>query len=172
MEASPATRVATRPRAESAGSARGAAAWSSPDRSRSTPATGNFVYLGSDAGDFIGGGPTFLITTPNAPINLTATDGRVSVSAGGWFGVFQTMNTLTQMKAGYYAGLLRYPIHNPTKGGLAWTGNGRGCNRISGWFAADRVTYANGVLTALELRFEQHCERGPAALRGKIRWSK
>ena len=137
----------------------------------STPATGNFVYLASDAGDFIGGGQTFLITAPNAPINLAATDGRVSVSAGGWFGVFQTMNTLTQMKAGYYAGLLRYPIHNPTRGGLAWTGNGRGCNRISGWFAADRVTYANGVLTALELRFEQHCERGTAALRGKIRWN-
>lgn len=136
----------------------------------STPAAGNFVYLQSDAGDFIGGGQTSNFIEPNAPISVTAGGGRVSVSVGGWLGVFQTMNTLTQMKAGYYGGLLRYPFHNPTKGGLTWSGNGRGCNRVSGWFAADRVTYVNGALTALELRFEQHCEQGTPALRGQIRW--
>jgi len=35
----------------------------------------------------------------------------------------------------------------------------------------DDVTYVNGSLTSIKLRFEQHCEGGTAALHGQIYWT-
>src|SRR6185369_13952748 len=35
----------------------------------------------------------------------------------------------------------------------------------------DAVEYANGVVTSMDLHFEQHCEGATAALRGTIHWS-
>jgi hypothetical protein len=35
----------------------------------------------------------------------------------------------------------------------------------------DKVTYALGNLSELDLRFEQHCEGGAPAMHGKIHWS-
>lgn len=136
----------------------------------STPATGDYVYLESDAGDYIGGGLTYGYTEANATIAVVTGEGRASVSVDDWNGEFKAMSSLDRLQPGYYGDLSRFPFHNPMKGGLDWSGQGRGCNTLSGWFVVDRVTYVDGVLTALELRFEQHCEEGTPALRGKIRW--
>ena len=136
----------------------------------STPSTGNYVYLQSDAGDYIGGGATTTYTPATASIGVTASRGHLSVSVDSWSGDFQAMNTLSEIEAGYYADLRRYPFHNPVKGGLSWYGEGRGCNTLLGWFAVDRVSYTGSALTALDLRFEQHCEGGVPALHGAIHW--
>jgi hypothetical protein len=140
-----------------------------------TPATGNFVYLQSDYGDYIGAGQTYLYTPADSLITLGTSTGHLSITVSrnqdSWHGDFQAMNGLAQLLPGYYGDLQRYPFHNPTKGGLSWYGNGRGCNTLTGWFAVDSVTYVGGVLTAIDLRFEQHCEGGTAALRGQIHWA-
>lgn len=138
----------------------------------STPNSGNYVYLKSDAGDYIGAGQTYTYT--GAVITITAKGGHLSVTINGaqwWYGDFQTMSTLSQLQPGYYADLRRHPFHNPVKGGLSWYGEGRGCNTLIGWFAVDGVTYADGKLTKLDLRFEQRCEGSSSALRGAIHWS-
>ena len=142
--------------------------WSAP--AGSIPATGNYVYLKSDAGDYIGGGQQYSYTDVNATIKVTPNGGRLSVSVGGWDADFKTMDVLSQLQVGYYGGLLRYPFHNQVKGGLNWSGNGRGCNTLTGWFVVDSVGYQNGALKAIDLRFEQHCEGGTSALRGQIHW--
>src|SRR5438105_11976829 len=80
------------------------------------------------------------------------------------------MTTRSEIEAGSYADLRRYPFHNAVKGGLSWYGEGRGCNTLLGWFAVDRVSYTGSALTALDLRFEQHCEGGVPALHGAIHW--
>ena len=94
----------------------------------------------------------------------------LNVGVGGYDGEFYGMSSLTQLKPGYYGNLSRYPFHNAIKGGLNWSGNGRGCNTLSGWFVVDSVSYVAGKLTAIDLRFQQHCEGGSAALRGKIHY--
>ena len=136
----------------------------------STPSSGDYVYLQSDAGDYIGGGLTYTYTRTNSAIGVTTNGGHLTVSVSGWGGDFLTMNTLNRLEPGYYPDLRRYPFHNPTKGGLNWSGQGRGCNTLLGWFAIDRVTYTNDTVTGLDLRFEQHCEGGTAALYGAIHW--
>jgi hypothetical protein len=138
------------------------------------PANGNYVYLESDPGDYIGQGQAYLYVPSTAVITVSAAGGLLSVGVRGdeqWSGKFQVMNTLTDLEPGYYPGLQRYPFHNPTQGGLDWYGEGRGSNNLTGWFAIDGVTYAEGVLTAIDLRFELHSEGGTPALHGAIRWA-
>ena len=80
------------------------------------------------------------------------------------------MNSVSSLVAGYYGNVQRYPFHNPAKGGLSWSGQGRGCNTLTGWFMVDKARYELGTLVELELRFEQRCDN-MAPLRGKMRWS-
>ena len=146
--------------------------WAPP--SGATPATGNFIYLVSDAGDYIGGGQTYSVTPPAYTVSLTTGTGRLIVGVNGsghsWTGDFQAMSSLSQLQPGYYGGLQRDGFHNPLKGGIDWSGDGRGCNTIAGWFVVDSVTYSAGSLASIDLRFEQHCEGVPAALHGAIHW--
>ena len=138
------------------------------------PATGNYVFLSSTAGDYVGGGRNYLYTGTTANLAVTSRPNYVGVSVRGdqnWTGDFQAMNSVTELRPGYYGDLSRYPFHNALKGGLDWSGDGRGCNRLSGWFVVDAVNYTAGVLKSIDLRFEQHCEGGSSALRGQIRWN-
>jgi hypothetical protein len=131
------------------------------------PATGNLVYLQSDGGDYIGQGATTLYQTG---LSAAAAGRHLTVSAGGYTMEFEGMNSLTQVQTGYYGDLMRYPFHNPIRGGLSVSGNGRGCNTLTGWVAVDRVNYAGTSLVGIEMRFEQHCEGLAPALRGMVRW--
>jgi hypothetical protein len=143
-----------------------------------TPASGNFVYLQSDAGDYIGAGQTYLYTPANSSVSFALSPGwqgavEVRVSDSDlWIGTFIGVDGMTQLQPGYYAGVLRFPINNPAKGGMDWGGHGRGCNKLSGWFVVDSISYTAGAVSALDLRFEQHCENASPALRGAIHWTR
>ncbi|MEW6023541.1 MAG: hypothetical protein AB1807_15535 [Pseudomonadota bacterium] len=144
----------------------------SPGASFVAPA-GNYVYLVSEAGDYIGGGLTQLLTPDASPFtvdtNLTA---GVRIWTGSHEGIFYGMNSLSQLQPGYYGNLQRYPFHNAVRGGMSWSSPGRTCSRLDGWFVVDNVSYAMGQLTAIDLRFEQRCDGNPAALRGVVHWSR
>jgi hypothetical protein len=133
------------------------------------PPAGNYVYLVSDQADYIGQGLTQLYTSENSAImpqsNRTAAFG---INVGGYTGDFVGMQSLSQLEPGYYSDLQRYPFHNAVKGGMNFSGNGRGCNVLSGWFAVDSVTYSMGAIISLHMRFEQHCDTSGEALRGVI----
>ena len=138
-----------------------------------TPASGNYIYLESEAGDFIGQGATYLYTDADAVLTFNAPNARLNVAVNGdesWSGTFQSPDALTRIEAGYFGDLARYPFHNPVLGGLSWSGEGRGCNTLNGWFAVDSVTYAGSTMTAIELRFEQDCGGSTGVLHGKLRW--
>jgi hypothetical protein len=140
----------------------------------SVPDADKYVYLDSDPGDYIGAGDEYLYTEENADLSVSASGGLFSVDVGGddwWYGDFQAMSTLGRLEPGYYPDLQRYPFHNPAKGGLNWSGEGRGSNTLTGWFAVDDVQYADGVLKSIDLRFEQHSEGASPALHGAIHWS-
>lgn len=134
------------------------------------PTGGNYLYLESESGDYIGQGQSYLHIEDGNTFTVSSSDGFVSLSVGGWYGRFQTMHTLSRLEPGYYGNLQRYPFHNPARGGLSWSGNGRGCNTLSGWFVVDQVNYVGDELTAIDIRFEQHCEGMTPALYGKLHW--
>jgi len=132
-----------------------------------TPLVGNYIYLKSEPGDYIGRGQTFLHTDQ---IQVYGNN-PLTIYGGGWTGRFAPMNSLSQLQVGYYPDLQRFPFHNPVKGGLSWSGESRGCNELTGWFAVDQITVVNGVTSAIKIRFEQRCDPS-APLRGEIRWSR
>jgi hypothetical protein len=135
-----------------------------------TPATGNFVYFQSEPGDYVGLGRTTLY---QGDLNVFVGNHLVGFEALGKFSAFfDGMNSIRDLKVGYYGNLMRYPFSNPTAGGLeVLIYSGFACNRLSGWFVIDRVQYqGSGLVGGIELRFEQHCELTTPALRGAIRW--
>ena len=114
----------------------------------SVPTAVNSIKLQSDSGDYIGAGQDYSYTQANAEINVTVSGGHLSVSVHGdqeWSGDFIVPNSLSKLQAGRYKGLQRYPFNDPVQG-LQWSGEGRGSNTLTGWFAIDRVTYVNGTL--------------------------
>jgi hypothetical protein len=133
------------------------------------PDTGNVVYLESQQGDYVGQGATNKYQTN---ITVTASGMRATVSVGGYTGEFYGMNSISQLEVGYYGDVARAPSDSRVQGGLDWSGNGRGCNDLTGWFAVDSVNYVNGVLVGIKLRFEQHCDGQTPALHGMVRWGK
>jgi len=136
------------------------------------PATGNYVYLQSDSGDYIGAGGQYLYTPGTSTINVTSNGGGLlSVGVDGWTGAFLAMSSVARLQPGYYGNLERYPFNNPARGALSWSGNGRGCNTLSGWFVVDAITYTGVTMTSIDLRFEQHCEGFGPALHGAIHWA-
>jgi hypothetical protein len=141
--------------------------------SGSTPATGNYVVVQSAGDDVVGLGASYLYTDPDAFIFAQDGGRSVVVEVDGqqqWYGEFSPMSTENQLQPGYYPSLIGEPFFNPTRGGLSWIGDGRGCVALNGWMAVDRVTYANLQLTGLDLRFEQQCVGSPALLHGAIHW--
>jgi hypothetical protein len=137
----------------------------------STPATGNYVRLESEPGDFVGGGQAFTYTAADAILSLSSFGTRVTVGVTGnenWRGDFATMASLSQFEVGYYGDLRHHPFQGPARGGLDWVGQNRSCATVTGWFVVDAVVYAGDSLDAIDLRFEQHCEGATAALHGKI----
>jgi hypothetical protein len=74
-----------------------------------------------------------------------------------------------QLGPGTYLNATRYPFQAPTVPGLSFSGDGRGCNMLSGQFTITDVVYgADGSIQRLIANFEQHCEGGGAALRGTV----
>jgi uncharacterized protein YjdB len=152
--------------------------WAPPASIR--PASGNWAYFQSDSGDWIGKGQSYVYTSPPAKIdvitdNTTLSEGHASIGVSqpnaGWSGDLQAPVGLQELRVGYYPDLARYPFHVPARGGLDWRANHNACNELSGWFVIDTVSYGDaGELTALDARFEQHCERGTPALHGAIHW--
>ncbi len=139
------------------------------------PVSGNYLYLESASGDYIGAGKAYLYTDKDSQIAPAINGALLHLNLKGsqtWSADFQGMNSLSSLLPGYYASLQRYPFHDPTKGGLNWEGEGRACNRLQGWFVIDSIQLSNGVLQAIDLRFEQRCDGATVALHGKLHWSR
>lgn len=138
--------------------------WQPPDGA--IPTTGSLVYI-SDEDNNLGGGPTALY---RVGLVVGSSGRHLSVSAGGWQAEFEGMSSIGLVETGLYNHVTRYPFHNPAFGGISWSGNGSGCNRLDGWFAVDRARYVNTDLLAFELRFALYCDAYRTPIRGYIRW--
>jgi hypothetical protein len=179
----------------STSSVRGQIRWRSPDTEGPTdsngywkanptflPASGNYIHMSSQTGDYIGQGTISNLTANNALIGVALDNGlqsalKITVNGNDWwYGYFKSPASQTQLTQGIYQNVTRYEFANPVFGGMDWYGAGRGCNSVSGWFIVDTIIVINGIVTALDLRFEQHCDtyqgatQNPPALHGQIHW--
>jgi len=71
---------------------------------------------------------------------------------------------------GVYEGAARWPFQSPGQPGLDVSGDGRGCNTLTGRFEVIEAVYGPaGYVERFHATFEQHCEGAAAALIGEAR---
>jgi hypothetical protein len=87
-----------------------------------------------------------------------------------WNGTFQLPAGSARWAPGAYSGLTRHPFPAPGGGTMDWSGEGRGCNQLSGTLEVRSVRYAGDELRAIDMSFVQRCDGQQPVLRGDIRW--
>ena len=138
-----------------------------------TVATGSVSFSG-DSGDYISQGKSYSYSTSNGDgLSVSSSTGStVSISVNAYNGDWWTLDLDapgTQVLApGTYTAAHRYPF-NGTGPGLDLSGEGRGCNELTGSFTIIKAVFGpQGYVQTFDATFEQHCEGGNPAARGEI----
>lgn len=130
----------------------------------------NIFVIAGDA--YIHGGPPLTIEGGTGWIvevskSVGGLPSFVTIRVGGnWEAVFSSDSTGKPLVPGTYVDVQRAAFTDPNHPGLDVSGNGNGCNRITGQF---RVIEMSGTttdaglarLTSFTATYEQHCEGSP-----------
>lgn len=123
-----------------------------------------------DQGDYISQGSTWTYT--QGVEASASTDGRVvsvSVYQDTWWNLYLAAPAGQQLVPGVYEGAVRYPFQDDAQPGLSLSGDGRGCNTLTGRFEVTEAEYGPyGAIIRFAANFEQHCEGGEAGLYGEV----
>ncbi|WFE50399.1 hypothetical protein [Micromonospora sp. WMMD1155] len=133
------------------------------------------VSFSGDPGDYITGGDSYSYSTDGGDqltTNGSVDNSRVSVSISGYNGDWWSVNFdapgSAALAPGTYEKATRYPF-NGAGPGLDLSGNGRGCNELTGTFTVINAVFGpNGYVQTFDATFEQHCEGGTPAARGEV----
>jgi hypothetical protein len=153
---------------------------SGPDEDEDLP-TSTFLSFVSDPGDHIGRGQTRMYTRGAGEWSAfrKTQPGGSHVEVGFNDGIAGGENWQLRLAApggqqiavGTYTGATRWPFHTNTASqpGLAFTGDSRGCNTVTGQFSITALRMgSDSTISHLAATFEQHCEGETPALRGEI----
>jgi len=147
--------------------------------SKSDPQT--YLYFNSEKGDYIGDGKEWFYDAYSSGIKPTFVSNQTiqfAVTGGNdwWYLDFDAPDG-ESLEPGLYENATRYPFNPSNAPGLSFSGNGSGCNTLTGDFTViTNDTETNAQTGAKKLNqfaadFEQHCEGSTAALKGKIRYN-
>jgi hypothetical protein len=145
-----------------------------------TVSAGTFINLDSDPGDYIGQGLSYSYTDDTAVIQYSRNyDNGITINIhnlpnepSDWWTLNLAAPNDEEIQPGVYEGAERFPFQNPNNPGLSFSGNGRGCNTLTGRFEVQEVSYdGSGNVLSLIADFEQHCEGGTPALWGSINYT-
>jgi RTX calcium-binding nonapeptide repeat (4 copies) len=130
-------------------------------------------HMVSDQGDWIGQGKTWDYRPADGDL-IAASGSRqylglgVNGADGTYYGATFAPAQGDIIAPGTYTNATRYGF-NGTGPGMDVSGEGRGCNTLTGSFTVNSVTFgADGSLRTASVTFEQHCEGGTPALRGTL----
>ncbi|TYB34651.1 hypothetical protein FXF50_26810 [Micromonospora sp. AP08] len=138
-----------------------------------TVSTGSLSFRG-DSGDYISQGKSYSYSTGKGDgLTVSSSTGStvsISVNAynGDWWTLtFDAPGTQVLVPRTYTAAH-RHPF-NGTGPGLDLSGEGRGCNELTGSFTISKAVFGpQGYVQAFDATFEQHCEGGTPAARGEV----
>ncbi|MFB6615031.1 hypothetical protein ACFCV9_12575 [Streptomyces sp. NPDC056367] len=132
------------------------------------------VSFSGDAGDYISGGKTYAYSAAMDGIQVSGSaansmiDVNINGANGDWWSISLAAPDGQRLHTGTYEGATRYPFNDGSPG-LSHSGNGRGCNTLTGAFTISNISWGpNGYVEALDAVYEQHCEGGTPALRGQV----
>jgi hypothetical protein len=132
------------------------------------------AYVDSQVGDFIGNGQQQTFSEENASLTLLGASRQVTMHIynGGvysWSLTFSAPEGAT-LAVGAYHGATRPAFARFN--GLEVSGNGRGCDSLTGWFQVLEIAFdSSGQIVRFAADFEQHCNNQTAALFGAVRYN-
>ena len=134
------------------------------------------MVMRGDVGDYIAG-PTDYVYTPadtNFTTQGTGNQAYFSVIQPGythwWYLDFRAPAGDVLTAGTTYPNAERAPFASAGHPGLDVSGDGRGCNTVSGTFTVLEIALdpATDLVTSFAATFEQHCEGGTTAARGSL----
>ena len=134
------------------------------------------LHMQSQPGDYIGQGKKYFYKSPGDTFSVSASPSGITATVdqsdfNNSFTVTVAPPTGGTLHDGVYEGAQRTPFRAVEAPGLEVTGEGRGCNTISGRFELFNVqTDGNGTIIGFLLEFEQHCEGAAPALFGQLQY--
>jgi len=136
------------------------------------PATDAWMHFSSDTGDYVAGGVLKVWTIKESTFAIGGTNSylRMSVSGEGdwWYLDFRAPSN-GHLVPGQFQAAERAPFTTGKAPGLQVTGDGRGCNTVSGRFEIKTIDWTSAATVAeIDIVFEQHCEGMSPALRGEL----
>lgn len=140
------------------------------------PVTEGSLSFSGDEGDWISGGRSYAYSTSSQDrLNVSAGTGNSVVSLsvdganGDWWYLDLAAPSGRALAPGTYTGATRHPFNEPDEPGLSLSGNGRGCNTLTGEFTIAAVEFGpQGYVKKLDATFVQHCEGDSTAARGEV----
>lgn len=142
------------------------------------------LSMSGEQGDYIGGPNNYYYNATDGTFGASANDNTgdgtvdsVSLSFMSsdhwWYLDFNTSRMLGKnLEPGFYDDAQRAPFASTGHPGLSISGDGRGCNQLTGNFTVHEAVFdysgASPKVVSFTASFEQHCEGGPAALLGTI----
>jgi hypothetical protein len=139
-------------------------------------AGGNVIFFDGDPNDYIFSGME-TITQGNWSAQASTSNVHVHVdpmnqAQGLWWDLYfdSSMLPMPALATQVYMNAERWPFESPNHPGLDVSGDGRGCNTVTGSFQVEDLQYTNGALTSFTATFEHHCEGGVPALRGCVHY--
>jgi len=133
-----------------------------------------FIQFNSQPGDYIGGGVTQTLIPLDGYITASGSGNGVSINFNGdtWWNLDFAAREGETLVPGSYEGATRFPFNSPTEPGLSVSGDGRGCNQLTGKFDVLTLVYgASGDVERFDADFEQSCEGFMPPLYGRIRYN-
>lgn len=145
------------------------------------------LYYKSDPGDYIGRGQEKYYTADDLDFIVSSNYG--SYNRGVYIRMYNYYRTSSSnwvswsahfaapyrnlLTVGTYENATRFPFQAYDEPGLSFSGEGRGCNRLTGRFEIKEIIYdtISGSVTNFAADFEQHCEGHEPALYGYIRYN-
>jgi hypothetical protein len=133
------------------------------------------IFFDGEGGDYIHPGQD-LITVAHFTDSSSSAHVSFDIEPSGeehglwWWVDFSTEELGEPIKLGEYLDAERYPFQTYLKPGMDVSGDGRGCNQLSGKFLVTDIAWVGGTLLHFTAAFEQHCEEGNAALRGCVHY--
>lgn len=128
----------------------------------------SYLKVNSNKGDYIGQGRTYDHSGDQLVVAHSPRGIEVRVGGpGGWIIHFAAPPNQT-LEVGEYRDAKRFPFNREAPG-LNFSGNGRGCNRLSGEFAIWELELEGNTIVRLAVDFVQRCEERGPPLMGKLR---
>jgi hypothetical protein len=129
----------------------------------------SYLRVISSKGDYIGQGKAYAY--PGDALAVRRNDRGVNISVGGPFGWRISFGAPHGrfLEVGQYLDAKRYPFSGASPG-IEFTGEGRGCNQISGEFVVWELEFKGNEVAKLAIDFIQRCETKMPPLYGRLRY--